>query len=131
MNRSSDDAQIKFSYSLIEVIRCTISHTKQNESPSIYKLRSISTSILFKTTVIEWSEKETFTYSSPFHVNIICRTMLIWKRMENIKSTEASYESEEVLLRVEEMCTKLRETIKMRKTRWIGHVLRRTDERCA
>ena len=44
---------------------------------------------------------------------------------------DRGYESEEVLLRVEEMRTKLRETIKMRKTRWIGHVLRRTDERCA
>ena len=44
--------------------------------------------------------------------------------MKNIKWTE-KVTNEEVLLRVGEIC-KLRETIKMRKTRWIGHVLRST-----
>ena len=42
--------------------------------------------------------------------------------MENITWTE-KVTNEEVLLRVGGI-RKLRETIKMRKTRWIGHVLR-------
>ena len=45
--------------------------------------------------------------------------------MENIKWTE-KVTNEEVLRRVGEI-RKLRETIKTRKTRWIGHVLSVSD----
>ena len=48
--------------------------------------------------------------------------MWIWRKMENIKWTD-KITNEEVLLRVGET-RKLRETIRMRKKRWMGHVLR-------
>ena len=49
--------------------------------------------------------------------------MWIWRKMENIKWTD-KITNEEVLLRVGETHN-LRETISMRKKRWMGHVLRR------
>lgn len=66
---------------------------------------------------------ETWTMRKADRKRIDAFEMWIWRRMENIKWMD-KVRNEEVLIRVDEAHLKLTDNIKLRKKRWLGHILR-------